>query len=177
MTTKQPTSPPLHFISQRNLEFIPPNFEQIFFGMGCFWGAERLFWQLEGVYSTAVGYCGGATSHPTYKEVCTGTTNHTEVVKIIFDPTIISLDTLLHSFWQKHDPTEGMRQGNDIGSQYRSAIYTTSKEQLETAKQTQQQYQAALQKQGIMRAITTEVVPAQTFYFAEEYHQDRKSVV
>jgi len=171
MTTKQSTSPPLHFISQRNLEFIPPNFEQIFFGMGCFWGAERLFWQLEGVYSTAVGYCGGATSHPTYKEVCTGTTNHTEVIKIIFDPTIISLDTLLHSFWQKHDPTEGMRQGNDIGSQYRSAIYTTSKEQLETAKQTQQQYQAALQKQGIMRAITTEVVPAQTFYFAEEYHQ------
>lgn len=167
---KQNTLSP-HFLSHVDLETVPLNHEIIYFGMGCFWGAERLFWQLPGVYSTAVGYTGGEQPNPNYKEVCTGTTNHVEVVKIVFDPTLISLKKLLHSFWQNHNPTQGMRQGNDIGTQYRSVIYTHSNLQLQTAKKTQQQYQEALEKQGITDSITTEIMPASSFYFAEDYHQ------
>jgi peptide-methionine (S)-S-oxide reductase len=139
--------------------------------MGCFWGAERLFWQLSGVYSTAVGYSGGTTINPNYKDICTGETNHAEVVKVVFDPSVISLETLLHSFWQKHDPTQGMRQGNDIGTQYRSVVFTHSDKQTSLARTTRQQYQNALQKQNISDLITTEISPLETFYFAEEYHQ------
>ncbi|MDD9196352.1 peptide-methionine (S)-S-oxide reductase MsrA [Aliivibrio sp. S3MY1] len=169
MNKKNTLSP--HFLSHVDLETVPLNHEVIYIGMGCFWGAERLFWQLSGVYSTAVGYTGGEQSNPNYKEVCTGTTNHAEVVKIVFDPTLISLEMLLHSFWQNHNPTQGMRQGNDIGTQYRSVIYTHSNQQLQIAKKTQQQYQEALDKQGITDPITTEIMPATPFYFAEDYHQ------
>jgi len=160
-----------HFISQADLETVPSDHSVILLGMGCFWGAERLFWKLDGIYSTSVGYSGGETLNPTYKEVCSGKTNHVEVVKIVFNPRVISLETLLHSFWQNHDPTQGMRQGNDIGSQYRSVIYTNSGEQQLIAEKTQQQYQTALYAQGIHASITTEIRPVQTFYFAEEYHQ------
>ncbi len=160
-----------HFIFNVNLNNQPKEHDVIYFGMGCFWGAERLFWQLPGVYSTAVGYSGGKTIDPTYKEVCSGSTEHAEVVKVIFDPSIISIETLLHSFWQKHDPTQGMRQGNDIGTQYRSVIYTHSNHQQLIAEQTKQQYQTALRAQNITHPITTEIKAASTFYFAEEEHQ------
>ncbi|MBY5948148.1 peptide-methionine (S)-S-oxide reductase MsrA [Photobacterium rosenbergii] len=146
---------------------IPNNMEVLTIGMGCFWGAERLFWQQEGVYSTAVGYSGGLTPNPTYEEVCTGRTGHSEVVRVIFDPKQISLETLLTLFWEKHDPTQGMRQGNDIGTQYRSAIYTYSDEQHQTATESKTRYQQALKS----ATITTEILPASTFYFAEDYHQ------
>ena len=167
---KQNTLSP-HFLSHVDLETVPLHHEVIYFGMGCFWGAERLFWQLSGVYSTAVGYTGGEKPNPNYKEVCTGTTNHVEVVKIVFDPSLISLETLLHSFWLNHNPTQGMRQGNDIGTQYRSVIYTNSNQQLQIAQKTQQQYQEALEEQSIIGPITTEIMPASPFYFAEDYHQ------
>ena len=146
---------------------IPDNMEVLTIGMGCFWGAERLFWQQDGVYSTSVGYSGGLTPNPTYEEVCTGRTGHNEVVRVIFDPRKISLDTLLTLFWEKHDPTQGMRQGNDIGTQYRSAIYTHSDKQQQAALESQALYQQALGD----TAITTEILPAGTFYFAEDYHQ------
>ena len=162
---------PPHFVFNVNLEDLPKGHEVIYFGMGCFWGAERLFWQLSGIYSTAVGYSGGVTLNPTYKDVCSGNTEHTEVVKVVFDPTIISIEILLHSFWQKHDPTQGMRQGNDIGIQYRSAIYTHTDNQQFIAEKTKHQYQAALQAQNIIHLITTEIKPVSTFYFAEEEHQ------
>jgi len=160
-----------HFVNQSDLT-LPPQGEQqqILIGMGCFWGAERLFWPLDGVVSTAVGYSGGYTPNPTYQEVCSGETGHTEVVKIIFDPTIISLRTLLSYFWQRHDPTQGMQQGNDHGSQYRSAIYTFNEQQLKTALESKQLYQAAL-LESQHAAITTEITAARPFYFAEEYHQ------
>ena len=147
-------------------DHIPEGMEMLTVGMGCFWGAERLFWQQPGVYSTAVGYSGGFTPNPTYQEVCMGLTGHTEVVRIIFDPNLIELDTLLTLFWESHDPTQGMRQGNDVGTQYRSAIFTHSPEQHQQALTSQQRYQTA-----ITTPITTEVVPAGTFYFAETYHQ------
>ncbi|WP_242511093.1 peptide-methionine (S)-S-oxide reductase MsrA [Aliivibrio finisterrensis] len=171
MTINKQNLRPHHFISQVDLEITPPDHDVIYVGMGCFWGAERLFWQLPGVYSTAVGYTGGDTLNPNYKEVCTGTTNHVEVVKVVFNPTLISLETVLHSFWQNHNPTQGMRQGNDIGTQYRSVIYTNSEQQQLIAEETQQQYQTALEKQGINAPITTEILPINIFYFAEEYHQ------
>lgn len=171
MTMKKHTVQPLHFISQHDIESTPAGFEQILFGMGCFWGAERLFWKLTGVYSTAVGYSGGKTESPTYKDVCSGSTDHVEVVKVVFDPALISLEELLHSFWQTHNPTQGMRQGNDIGTQYRSVIYTYNKNQQEIATHTKKQYQHALSQQGIEEPITTEITPANDFYFAEEYHQ------
>ncbi|MGR5288368.1 peptide-methionine (S)-S-oxide reductase MsrA [Vibrio maritimus] len=157
-----------HFINQSDL-YAPLNAKQesIVFGLGCFWGAERLFWQLPGVVSTSVGYSGGFTPNPTYEEVCSGLTGHTEVVRIVFDTTQTSLAAILRTFWEKHDPTQGMRQGNDIGTQYRSAIYTTNDEQAEIAKQTQQQYQQALGDTG----ITTEIAPLDEYYFAEVYHQ------
>ena len=138
--------------------------------MGCFWGAERFFWQQQGVFSTAVGYAGGLTPNPTYKELCSGLTGHTEVVKVMFDPEKISYQNLLKLFWEAHNPTQGMRQGNDIGTQYRSAIYTTSAEQLEAALESKQHYQQRLTEAGL-DLISTEVTLAPEFYYAENEHQ------
>ncbi|MCQ1060922.1 peptide-methionine (S)-S-oxide reductase MsrA [Photobacterium sp. DNB23_23_1] len=146
---------------------IPQGMEVLTFGMGCFWGAERLFWKQTGIYSTAVGYSGGITPNPNYKEVCTGQTGHNEVVRVIFDPQQISLNTLLTLFWENHDPTQGMRQGNDVGTQYRSAIYTYSDQHYQEALASKARYQQAL----LDASITTEILPAGTFYFAEDYHQ------
>jgi|SRR5690554_26142 len=148
----------------------PPGHEQIVFGMGCFWGAERLYWQLPGVYVTAVGYAGGVTPNPSYEETCSGRTGHAEVVSVVFDPARVDLEALLSVFWEAHDPTQGMRQGNDIGSQYRSAIYTTSDTQLAAARRSREVYQYSLAQAGRGR-ITTEIAPLETFYLAEEYHQ------
>ncbi|OAN19079.1 peptide-methionine (S)-S-oxide reductase [Photobacterium jeanii] len=150
---------------------IPDGLDSLIVGMGCFWGAERLFWQQEGVYSTAVGYCGGFTPNPSYEEVCSGKTGHTEVVKIIFDPSILPLSRLLALFWENHVPTEGMRQGNDIGTQYRSALYTHSSTQYDQAIKSLENYQQALAQHSDSAKITTEICPASTFYFAEDYHQ------
>ncbi|WP_447044201.1 peptide-methionine (S)-S-oxide reductase MsrA [Vreelandella sp. H-I2] len=148
----------------------PKGHEEIVLGMGCFWGVERLFWQLPGVYVTAAGYAGGETPNPTYEETCTGRTGHTEVVRVIYDPQQVDLETLLHVFWEQHDPTQGNRQGNDIGSQYRSAIFTTSQAQQAVAEQSAAAYQQALDKAG-RGPITTEIKPLETFYYAEAYHQ------
>ena len=148
----------------------PDGMELAVFGLGCFWGAERLFWQLDGVYSTAVGYAGGYTPNPTYEEVCSGMTGHTEVVQVVFDPAKISYADLLKVFFEEHDPTQGMRQGNDVGTQYRSAIYYTTDEQKNVATEALRAYDEALQAKGF-DAITTEVVAAGPFYYAEEYHQ------
>jgi peptide-methionine (S)-S-oxide reductase len=140
------------------------------FGMGCFWGAERLFWKLPGVVSTAVGYAGGHTPNPTYREVCSGATGHTEVVQVAYDPRRISYETLLKTFWEQHDPTQGMRQGNDVGTQYRSAIYWHDEAQRRAAAESKAAYEKALGAAG-HDAITTEIAPAPPFYYAEEYHQ------
>ena len=148
----------------------PEGFEVIYLGLGCFWGAERLFWQLEGVYTTAVGYQGGYTPNPTYEEVCSGATGHTEAVMVVFDPDIISLKKILAVFWESHDPTQGMRQGNDIGTQYRSAIYTTGSGQMSFVLDICQQFNLQLGKKGFQSA-TTEICPAKPFYYAEEWHQ------
>ena len=148
----------------------PEGLETAVFGMGCFWGAERVFWQTDGVYSTAVGYAGGMTPNPTYEETCTGRTGHTEVVLVVFDPAAISYEKVLAAFWEGHDPTQGMRQGNDVGTQYRSAIYATSDEHLDLAKRSRDMYQAELNSHGLGE-ITTEIASAGEFYFAEEYHQ------
>jgi peptide-methionine (S)-S-oxide reductase len=148
----------------------PAGLEVAYFGMGCFWGAERFFWQLDGVYSSAVGYQGGITPNPTYEETCTGRTGHTEAVQVVYDPAKVSYETLLKTFWENHDSTQGMRQGNDIGTQYRSAVYTTSEAQLETAKASRVTYQDALTKAG-RGTISTEILPAGPFYYAEAYHQ------
>ncbi|MDN3680372.1 peptide-methionine (S)-S-oxide reductase MsrA [Vibrio tapetis subsp. quintayensis] len=160
-----------HFINQSDLNApIESEQQQILLGMGCFWGAERLFWQLDGVQSTAVGYSGGYTKNPTYDEVCSGNTAHTEVVKVVFDARVISLTQLLSHFWENHDPTQGLQQGNDRGSQYRSAIYTYNDSQFEIATASKQAYQQALTE--IKRdSITTEIKSALEFYFAEDYHQ------
>lgn len=144
--------------------------EQAVFGLGCFWGAERRFWQTDGVYSTAAGYAGGFTPNPTYEEVCSGRTGHTEVVLVVFEPAAVSYEQLLAVFWESHDPTQGMRQGNDVGTQYRSAIYPLDEAQQAAARLSLQQYQAALTRSGY-GAITTEVQPLDTFYYAEDYHQ------
>jgi len=160
-----------HFVNGEALKGpYPANAETIYFGLGCFWGAERLFWQLPGVIVTAVGYQGGATANPTYQEVCSGQTGHTEAVKVVFDPARIGLDSLLRTFWEEHDPTQGMRQGNDVGTQYRSAIYTTSPAQAEAVEQSRAAYQKALNDKGL-GTITTEIRPAPEFYYAETYHQ------
>ena len=148
----------------------PGNVEFAIFGMGCFWGAERRLWQQEGVYSTAVGYAGGMTPNPTYEEVCSGLTGHSEVVLVVYEPEKISYESLLKVFWEAHNPTQGMRQGNDIGTQYRSVIYCTKPEQLEAAKASEQAFQTELNKAGL-GSITTEIAEAPTFYFAEAYHQ------
>lgn len=163
--------PDRHFVHGTPL--VPPfpaGSEEAVFGMGCFWGAERLFWTLPGVFSTSVGYAGGFTPNPTYEEVCSGRTGHAEVVRVIFDPTRIGYESLLRAFWERHDPTQGMRQGNDIGTQYRSVIYTTSSAQQAAALASRDAYARALGEQG-WGAVTTEIVPAPTFYYAEDYHQ------
>ncbi|MVT00900.1 peptide-methionine (S)-S-oxide reductase MsrA [Devosia marina] len=162
---------PDHFVNGQALKGpYPAGAETIYFGLGCFWGAERLFWKLPGVHVTAVGYQGGHTPNPSYEEVCSGRTGHTEAVKVVYDPAVISLDTLLKSFWEEHDPTQGMRQGNDVGTQYRSAIYTTTPEQAALVENSRTAYQRALDARGLGK-ITTEIAPAGPFYFAETYHQ------
>jgi peptide-methionine (S)-S-oxide reductase len=148
----------------------PAGYQEALFGLGCFWGAERKFWQLPGVFTTAVGYAAGVTPNPTYREVCSGMTGHAEVVLVVFDPSRISYDELLKTFWESHDPTQGMRQGNDVGSQYRSGIYYFDDRQREAAERSRDEYQRALTKQGY-GAITTEILPAPEFYYAEDYHQ------
>ena len=163
--------PEKHFVNGHPL--VPPfpdMLEQALFGLGCFWGAERKFWQLPGVYSTAVGYSAGFTPNPDYQEVCTGRTGHNEVVLVVFDPQKISYQDLLKCFWESHNPTQGMRQGNDRGTQYRSGIYTFNAEQAQQAEASKKQYQQSLADAG-RGAITTEIIPADTFYYAEEYHQ------
>lgn len=148
----------------------PDGMKLALFGLGCFWGAERKFWQLPGVYSTAVGYAAGYTPNPTYKEVCTGYTGHNEVVRVVYDPQRISYEDLLKTFWESHDPTQGMRQGNDIGTQYRSGIYTYDAEQRAAAEASRERYGAVLKQAGYGE-ITTEILDAPEFYYAEEYHQ------
>jgi peptide-methionine (S)-S-oxide reductase len=148
----------------------PAGLEQAVFGLGCFWGAERKFWQTAGVYTTAVGYAGGFTNNPSYEEVCSGRTGHAEVVLVVFDPTKISYEALLKVFWENHDPTQGMRQGNDVGTQYRSAIFTATPAQRETALRTRERYDGALAASGF-KPITTEIADAPPFYYAEDYHQ------
>jgi peptide-methionine (S)-S-oxide reductase len=161
-----------HFVNGQKLKPpYPAGFEQAVFGLGCFWGAERKFWELgDGVQVTAVGYAGGHTPNPTYEEVCSGRTAHTEVVLVVFDPKRISYERLLKAFWENHNPTQGMRQGNDIGTQYRSAIYTFGDAQAKAAEASRALYQKALGAKGL-GAITTEIKPAGEFYFAEDYHQ------
>jgi peptide-methionine (S)-S-oxide reductase len=148
----------------------PAGLEVAVFGMGCFWGAERIFWRLPGVYSTAAGYAGGFTTNPTYEETCSGSTGHTEAVQVVYDPAKISFEDLLKAFWENHDPTQGMRQGNDVGTQYRSAIYTTTDEQLRVAKASEEAFQPVVTAAG-RGEITTEIVPLTKFYYAEDYHQ------
>ncbi|WIY52132.1 peptide-methionine (S)-S-oxide reductase MsrA [Devosia sp. YIM 151766] len=162
---------PNHFVNGELLKGpYPEGAETIYFGLGCFWGAERLFWQLPGVIVTAVGYQGGHTPNPTYEEACSGLTGHTEAVKVVYHPKIIGLDTLLKTFWEEHDPTQGMRQGNDMGTQYRSAIYTTTPQQAEIVEKSRATYGEALKAKGL-GPITTEIGPAGPFYYAETYHQ------
>jgi peptide-methionine (S)-S-oxide reductase len=163
--------PERHFVNGHRLEApFPAGIQLAQFGLGCFWGAERLFWQIPGVYSTAVGYAGGDTPNPTYEEVCSGFTNHTEAVLVAFDPKQVSYEQLLKVFWEGHDPTQGMRQGNDAGTQYRSAIYAYGEEQLQAAQRSKEIYEKALKEKG-RNAITTEIRPAPEFYYAEDYHQ------
>lgn len=163
--------PEAHYVNGHPLQApFPAGLEQAVFGLGCFWGAERRFWQQEGVWSTAVGYAGGHTPNPTYDEVCSGLTGHTEVVLVVFDPHVISYERLLAVFWEAHNPTQGMRQGNDIGTQYRSAIYCTGDVQLQAARASEARFQAELDKAGF-GAITTEIAEAPAFYYAEAYHQ------
>ena len=160
-----------HFVSGRPLSLDVPSDHQVaMFGMGCFWGVERMFWKLDGVWLTMVGYAGGYTANATYEEVCTGRTGHNEVVRVVYDPAIISYDDLLKVFWEGHDPTHGMRQGNDVGTQYRSGIYTYSDAQADAAEASKAAFGPALAKAGF-GAVTTEILPAPEFYAAEDYHQ------
>ena len=163
--------PSEHFVNGNRLTPpFPAGLEQAVFGMGCFWGAERKFWEAPGVYSTAVGYAGGLTPHPTYKEVCSGMTGHTEVVLVVFDPEVTSYEAMLKIFWENHDPTQGMRQGNDVGTQYRSAIYTMSAAQRQAAEASRDVFAERLEASGY-GAITTEIADAPPFFYAEDYHQ------
>jgi peptide-methionine (S)-S-oxide reductase len=168
--TPMPVTPQHAVTGHRIVPPFPAGLRTAVFGMGCFWGAERLFWRTPGVYSTAVGYAGGHTPNPTYQEVCSGLTGHAEVVLVVFDPARISYPELLRVFWEGHDPTQGMRQGNDWGTQYRSAIYTTNPEQAAQAEASRDAYQQALTAAGLGR-ITTEIAPLRAFYYAEDYHQ------
>src|SRR5690554_3273856 len=164
-------TPDLHavFLDRRIKPPFPEGMRTAVFGLGCFWGAERKFWQLPGVYSTAVGYAGGYTPNPTYEEVCTGYTGHNEVVRVVYDPSRISYEDLLKTFWESHDPTQGMRQGNDVGTQYRSGIYVYDEEQRRAAEASRDRYAQELQRAGY--GPTTEILPAPEFYYAEDYHQ------
>jgi peptide-methionine (S)-S-oxide reductase len=163
--------PDKHFVTGAPLQPpFPAGLEDAYFAMGCFWGAERLFWRLPGVYSTSVGYAGGYTPNPTYEEVCSGRTGHAEVVRVVFDPRQIRYADLLKAFWESHDPTQGMRQGNDVGTQYRSALYVTSPAQRAAAEASKRAFQAALTAAGY-GSITTEIVDAPPYYYAEDYHQ------
>jgi len=163
--------PSTHYVNGHPLQPpFPSGMETAIFGLGCFWGAERKFWQLEGVYTTAVGYAAGITPNPTYQEVCTGMTGHNEVVLVVYDPSVISYEQLLKVFWESHNPTQGMRQGNDTGTQYRSGIYTYSPQQKELAEKSRSIYQEALNKANYGQ-ITTEILDAPEFYYAEVYHQ------
>ncbi|MBA4445826.1 peptide-methionine (S)-S-oxide reductase MsrA [Cylindrospermopsis raciborskii CS-506_D] len=163
--------PATHYVNNNPLQPpFPPEMETAMFGLGCFWGAERKFWQQQGVYSTAVGYAAGHTPNPTYREVCTGMTGHNEVVLVVFNPKIITYSQLLKIFWESHNPTQGMRQGNDVGTQYRSGIYSYSLEQRELAESSMNAYQQALTNAGYGK-ITTEILDAPEFYYAEDYHQ------
>ena len=163
--------PARHFVNGKPLQPpFPDGLEQAVVGLGCFWGAERTFWQAPGVFTTAVGYAGGLTPNPTYREVCSGLTGHAEVVLVVFDPAATSYEELLRIFWESHDPTQGMRQGNDVGTQYRSAIYVFSDGQRAAAEASRDRYQQALSERGFGR-ITTEIADAPPFYYAEDYHQ------
>lgn len=169
--SEQMPVPKRHYVNGNLLKPpFPPGLEQAIFGLGCFWGAERKFWQQDGVYTTAVGYAAGVTPNPTYQEVCSGMTGHNEVVLVVFDPQVVSYETLLKVFWESHDPTHGMRQGNDVGTQYRSGIYVFSESQKQQAIAARDAYQKALQSEGYGK-ITTEILDAPEFYYAEEYHQ------
>jgi peptide-methionine (S)-S-oxide reductase len=159
-----------HHVHGRPIRGTPPGMAEVLFGMGCFWGAERKFWSLPGVFTTAVGYAGGATPNPTYREVCSGQTNHNEVVRVVYDPRSITFESLLKVFWENHDPTQGMRQGNDVGTQYRSGIYCADAAQLESARASREMFQQQL-RAARLGAITTEIVPMPAFYYAEDYHQ------
>ncbi|WP_457647410.1 peptide-methionine (S)-S-oxide reductase MsrA [Profundibacter sp.] len=160
-----------HFLTARPLKSaVPEGMEQAMFGMGCFWGVERIFWQIEGVWLTMVGYAGGYTPNPSYDEVCTGQTGHNEVVRLIYDPAVVSYETLLKTFWEGHDPTQGMRQGNDRGTQYRSGIYTYTGEQLAQAEASRAAFAPRLEEAGF-GAVSTEILLAPEFYYAEDYHQ------
>lgn len=160
-----------HYVNGRSMfPPFPEGHEEIVVGLGCFWGAERLFWELPGVYVTAAGYAGGFTPNPTYEETCSGLTGHAEVVRVVYDPRVIGLPELLRVFWEAHDPTQGMQQGNDIGSQYRSVIYTTNDDQLALAEHSREQFQQALDASG-KGQVTTEIAPLKVFNVAEEYHQ------
>ncbi len=163
--------PDAHFVNGNPLKGpFPGHLREAVFALGCFWGAERRFWETAGVYSTAVGYAGGLSRNPTYEEVCSGLTGHTEVVLVVYDPDVVSYEELLAIFWEAHDPTQGMRQGNDIGTQYRSAIYTYDDAQQRAARQSQAAYQSELNAAGYGE-ITTEILPLDTFFYAEDYHQ------
>ncbi len=169
-TTRMPV-PPRHAVLSAPLEApFPDGLERAMFGMGCFWGAERKFWQADGVYTTAVGYAGGHTPNPDYEEVCSGLTGHAEVVLVVFDPRVTSYGAMLRTFWESHDPTQGMRQGNDVGTQYRSGIYWYSEAQRAAAEASRDAYQRAIAARG-HGEITTEILPAPEFYYAEAYHQ------
>jgi peptide-methionine (S)-S-oxide reductase len=169
-TTAMPV-PPKHFVNGHPLKPpFPDHLQQVIFGLGCFWGAERKFWQTEGVYTTAVGYAAGITPNPSYREVCSGMTGHNEVVLVVFDPDVISFEQLLKVFWESHDPTQGMRQGNDVGTQYRSGIYVMNDEQHRAAELSRELYQQELDSKAY-GAITTEILDAPAFYYAEDYHQ------
>jgi len=163
--------PQTHFVNRHPLQPpFPDGLERALFGMGCFWGAEKKFWQQKGVYTTAVGYAAGHTANPTYREVCSGMTGHSEVVLVVFDPAVVSYDALLKTFWESHNPTQGMRQGNDIGTQYRSGVYVFSDAQRRAAEASKAAYQKQLTAAGY-GAITTEILEAPEFYYAEDYHQ------
>ena len=161
----------LHAVNGHSMTNVPAGMEVALFAMGCFWGVERLFWQLPGVYSTAAGYTGGYTPNPTYREVCSGQTGHAEAVRVVYDPQVISYEQLLQVFWENHDPAQGMRQGNDHGTQYRSAIYPLTPEQTEAAKASLARFQAAMNDAHDTRHITTEIATAKPFYYAEDDHQ------
>ncbi len=163
--------PATHFVNGNPLRGpFPAHLQQVVFGMGCFWGVERKFWKMPGVFTTAAGYAAGLTPNPTYHEVCSGRTGHNEVVLVVFDPAQVSFEQLLNAFWEGHDPTQGMRQGNDMGTQYRSGIYTFDEAQATVAKSSQKAFQPALDKAGY-GVITTEILPVAEFYYAEDYHQ------